>query len=210
MPDTFPESDPNGGHRLAIGFTHVGIYVHVLAPMVRFYRDLLGLMETDRGMLGEAELVFLSSDPTEHHQLVLVTGRPETIGFNCVNQISFRVEDLPSLREIYRRARIDPAISDLVSVTHGNAISIYMRDPEGNRNEIFCNTPWHCQQPVREPINLEDTDEDVLAAVEAIARRHAGFQARPEWSSSLARRMERAKLVSGLNGTAPGPAASDQ
>lgn len=43
------------------------------------------------------QLVFLSRDPNEHHQLVLASGRPAESnppGFNVINQISLRVPDL--------------------------------------------------------------------------------------------------------------------
>ena len=35
-------------------------------------------------------LTFLSHDPDQHHQLVLVTGRPPGVDYNVVNQISFK------------------------------------------------------------------------------------------------------------------------
>ncbi len=47
------------------------------------------------------DLVFLSSDPTEHHQLVLASGRPEAVAFNVINQMSFRVGGLDDLRQLH-------------------------------------------------------------------------------------------------------------
>ncbi len=73
--------------------------------MVDFYARVLGFTVTDRGALpGRGELVFLSRLPDEHHQIVLVTGRPRDVGFTTVNQLSFR---LPSLEDSARGARGD-------------------------------------------------------------------------------------------------------
>ena len=74
-------------------------------------------------------------------------------------------------------------------VTHGNAISLYFRDPEGTRLELFVDTPWHCEQPVREPVDLTRSEEDLLAESERIARSRPGFTTRAAWSADLARRM---------------------
>ena len=56
--------------------SHMGFYVKNLEAMGQFYKDVLGFIETDRGDLGVVQLIFLSRDPNEHHQLVLASGRP--------------------------------------------------------------------------------------------------------------------------------------
>lgn len=90
-----------------IAFSHLGIYVSDIARMEAFYTGFLGFTVTDRGELdtprGPVTLVFLSRDPTEHHQIVLATGRPTDLPFNTVNQISFRVDSLATLRVLYER-----------------------------------------------------------------------------------------------------------
>ncbi len=53
-----------------------GLYVTDLPRMAAFYKRALRFTETDAGDLGPVQLVFLSRDPSEHHQLVLATGRP--------------------------------------------------------------------------------------------------------------------------------------
>ena len=87
---------------------HMGIFVRDRDTMVKFYTDVLGLMVTDQGP-GRApgmHLTFMSADPGEHHQVVLVTGRPEDTGFNPINQVSFLVESLGQLREVHQRALV--------------------------------------------------------------------------------------------------------
>jgi catechol-2,3-dioxygenase len=176
-------------HRNSLVFSHMGFYVRDIERMARFYREALGFFETDRGLLGTVQLVFLSRDPTEHHQIVLATGRPADLSFSVINQISLRVPDLATLREVRKRAQFDPDVSDLVTATHGNAVSIYFRDPEGNRLEVFMDTPWYCEQPLREPIDLDQSDEAVMAAAEALARSRPKFRSRAQWQSEMAQMM---------------------
>lgn len=173
----------------ALVFSHVGFYVRDIERMARFYRDTMGFFETDRGLLGTVQLVFFSRDPGEHHQIVLASGRPADLSFNLINQISLRVPDLATLRVVRDRAAADEGVSDLVTATHGNAISIYFRDPEGNRLEVFLDTPWYCEQPLREAIDIDRPDEQVMAQAEALARSRPRFRSRAQWRAEMAQRM---------------------
>lgn len=180
---------PTLRHQGSLVFSHMGFYVRDLERMARFYRDVLCFTETDRGDLGAVQLVFLSRDPAEHHQLVLATGRPTDLTFSVINQISFRVPDIATLRFVRDRVTADADVSDLLCATHGNAVSIYFRDPEGNRLEVFVDTPWYCEQPLREPISLDQPDDAILARAEAIARSRPQFQPRAQWQAEMVRRM---------------------
>ena len=173
----------------SLQFSHIGLYVTDLPRMARFYKEALRFTQTDAGDLGAVQLVFLSRDPSEHHQIVLATGRPADMAFNVVNQISFRVPDLATLRGFHDRLLAEGA-TDMHPVTHGNAVSVYCRDPEGNRLELFMDTPWYCDQPLREPIDLAQSDEAILAQAEAIAKRLPKFMARAQWQAEVARRMQ--------------------
>ena len=177
-------------------FSHVGFYVRDIERMARFYRDTMCFFETDRGLLGTVQLVFFSRDPAEHHQIALVSGRPADLSFSVINQISLRVPDVATLRELHARVQREPELSDLVAVTHGNAVSIYFRDPEGNRLEVFMDTPWYCEQPLREPIDLDQPDDAVMAQAEALARSRPRFRSRAVWRAEMER----------LMGVAPGAA----
>ena len=177
------------GRRDALVFSHMGFYVRDLPRMARFYKEVLCFFETDQGDLGPVQLVFLSRDPAEHHQIVLATGRPADLAFSVINQISLRVPDLATLRAVRARVAADPDVSDLVCATHGNAVSIYFRDPEGNRLEVFMDMPWYCEQPLREPIDLDQSDEAVMAAAEALARSRPKFRSRAQWQAEMAQRM---------------------
>lgn len=79
-------------------FSHMSFAVTDLVRMEDFYTRVFGFTVTDRGEVMGMNLVFLSRDPLDQHQLVLVSGRPEGIPpnpfhapFGClINQISCR------------------------------------------------------------------------------------------------------------------------
>lgn len=175
--------------RDALVFSHFGFYVHDLPRMARFYTETLCFFQTDHGDLGPVQLVFLSRDPAEHHQIVLASGRPDSASFSVINQMSLRVPDLATLRTVRDRVAAAPGVTDLLAATHGNAISIYFRDPEGNRLEVFMDTPWYCAQPLREPIALDRPDAEVMAQAEALARSRPRFQSRADWQAGMERLM---------------------
>ena len=169
--------------------SHFGLNVMDIASMERFYTRVLGLLVSDRGSLpGGATLVFLSRDPDEHHQLVLATGRPPGVEYNVVNQISFKLQTLADLKTQHARLRAE-GIKEFRIVTHGNAWSIYFADPEGNRVELFVDTPWHTPQPYAEPFDIEAPVETILAQTEALCRNRPGFLSRAEWRAGQVTRM---------------------
>lgn len=180
--------------RPEISFSHLGIYVTDLPAMAAFYTRFFGFTITDRGQLerpdgSKVDLVFLSMDPTEHHQLVLASGRPAELAFNVINQVSFRLASLAALRDRHRRLAGE-AVRDIHPVTHGNAVSVYFRDPEGNRIELFFDTPWYVEQPLAVPVDFTLDDEALMASVEAHARALPGFCPVADWRERMARKMQ--------------------
>jgi len=148
--------------------THVGIYVHNLERMQAFYRRLFGLHLSDRGEMevegGHREFAFLTGDPMMHHQLVMVSGRPPDVPFNVLNQLSFLLGSLADLRAYYEALAAEPEVTRIQPLTHGNAWSVYFRDPEGNRLELYADTPWYVTQPLRGPLDFSRSDEEIVAA----------------------------------------------
>jgi catechol 2,3-dioxygenase len=173
----------------ALSFSHIGLHVTDPERMAAFYTRVLGFTVTDRGALGPVKLVFLSRVPEDHHQIVLATGRPADLSFNTVNQISFRMPALRDLRKIHRAIVSDPHVSDIQPVTHGNAWSVYCRDPEGNRLEFFVDTPWHSRQPFRVPIDFTLSDAEISKRTEALIRAEPDFMPRRKWLALMAQRM---------------------
>jgi len=171
-------------------FSHMGMFVADAARMEDFYTRVLGFAVTDRGMLGPTALVFLSRDPREHHQIVLASGRPPEAGFNPINQISFRMADFAGLREMHRRLQ-EEQVAELAPVSHGNALSVYFRDPEKNRIELFIDTPWYVQQPMRIPMDMKLSDAELWKWAEGEARRSPGFMPVEQWRAGLSRTLRR-------------------
>jgi catechol-2,3-dioxygenase len=175
-----------------ISFSHFGLYAVDLRRMEDFYTRFMGFTVTDRGALeipgGKVDLVFLSRDPREHHQIVLASGRPADLPFNVVNQLSFRVDSLADLRALHEQLQRE-AVTEIRPVCHGNALSVYFRDPEGNRVELFIDTPWYVTQPLRIPFDFARDDEVLMRWAEETARKLPGFRPVAEWEREMAKRM---------------------
>ncbi|WP_418317230.1 VOC family protein [Piscinibacter sakaiensis] len=162
----------------AMALSHFELYVRDVASMERFYTDELGFVVTDRGA-GEAAMVFLSRHPDEHHQIVL-NPRPSAPAIESpVDHLSFRVASLAGLRQF--RDALAARGTAVDAVSHGTSWSIYFRDPEGNRLEIFVDTPWHVPQPCRFDIDLALSDEQLLATTLARVAEMPGFCDIAQW-----------------------------
>lgn len=178
--------------RPGLSISHLGIFVADLARMEDFYARFLGFTVTDRGQLdgphGPIDLVFLSRDPGEHHQIALVGGRPAEVNFNVINQISLKADSLATLMEFHRRLAGEK-VTEVRPITHGNALSVYFRDPEGNRIELFIDTPWYVDQPMRVPAPFELGEAELMIWAEKHARSLPGFRPREEWRAEMVKRM---------------------
>ena len=178
----------------SLAFTHTGIYVTNMERMVDFYTRVVGFAVSDRGprLQGGGEIAFMTRDPREHHQVVLATGRPDKLPFNMVNQLSFLVDDLSTLKTLYGDLKREPGVEDLGPVSHGNALSAYFLDPEKNRIEFYMHTPWHVPQPHRISVDLTLPDARLWAAVEEDVRATPGFKRREEWIKEMERKVAQA------------------
>ena len=161
----------------AFTLSHFELPVSDLASVEDFYVRILGFAVTDRGAPGPGEMVFLSRDPSEHHQLVLrqaagAGDRPRT-----VDHFAFRVGSLAALRGVHGELTAEPGLA-VATVSHGTTWSVYFQDPEGNRLEVFVDTPWHVDQPVRFEVDLTLPDDALTRATEAAIRDRSGFRPR--------------------------------
>lgn len=175
--------------KVQVAFSHVGIFVVNLEKMLAFYQRILGLTLTDRGMLPGRELAFLSGDPREHHQVVLASGRSGDLDDKVINQISFRLASLDDLQVMYHKLRGDPEASDFRSVNHGNAWTLYFRDPEGNRLELFVDSPWYIAQPRADALDLTRPVAEIVSDTEAMCRSDPSFLPAEQWRAALAARI---------------------
>ena len=119
---------------------------------------------------------------------MFISGRGPS-GVTTVNQLSFKVTDLEELKEMYRRAR-DAGVADIRQVNHGNALSFYMTDPEGNGVEVYIDTPWYVPQPHGEPIDLTLPSERILAEAERHCRETPGFLPLEAWRAEVSSLLE--------------------
>ncbi|MFS8975081.1 VOC family protein [Cupriavidus necator] len=166
--------------------SHFGIYVTDLPKMVAFYTETFGLTITDRGegRTFRNQLVFTSASPDQHHQLVLASGRPPEAKFSTVMQISFAVPSIQDLRDISAKA-IACGASNVRGLNHGNALSVYMLDPEGNMVEIYVDTPFYVAQPHGDPLDLSKDDETILRETEEACRRDPTFLPIEVWQAQF-------------------------
>ncbi|MSQ57809.1 MAG: hypothetical protein EXR35_10030 [Limnohabitans sp.] len=170
--------------------THFGLYCQDLDSMVEFYQRTLGLVKTDGGdyYVG-GQIMFLSRNANEHHQLVLASGRPEDSGFSPINQISFRVDNLEDLCTFYAQL-IDANVQIQRTMTHGNAWSIYFFDPEGNRVELYTPSPWYVNQPFAEPVDMSQSAESLMRQTEDMLRENPSKIPIEIWSERLQKRLQ--------------------
>jgi len=177
-------------------FSHMGLSVKDLPRMEDFYARVLGFTVTDRGEAGGMKLVFLSRDPFDHHQVVLATGRPDALPTNTanpqfgpsINQISFKMGSLTDLREMGERLQSEGG-SNLFPANHGVAWSIYAHDPEGNNLEFFVDSDWYITQPFLIPLDLSQSDAEIVAQTRAMCETSAGYEPYADWRRKVAPRM---------------------
>jgi catechol-2,3-dioxygenase len=178
--------------RPGLSFSHFGIFVVDMPRMEDFYVQVLEFTVTDKGELptpsGPRRLTFLSRDPDTHHQIVLASGRPEHLDFNVINQLSFKADSLDTLKVMYKRAQ-EAATGALSPITHGNSLSLYFPDPEGNRLEFYIDLPWYVTQPLAAPVDLDADNAEIMAMAEHHASALPGFKSRAQWRSEMAQKM---------------------
>jgi catechol 2,3-dioxygenase len=149
---------------MQLRWSHAVVYVRDMDTMLDFYTNVLGFRITDRGPIGEEggpEIVFMSQVDTDHHQLAFLNVRRGEEASNSVNHFAFRVADLDDVKQMNERLKEDGRATNLNPLTHGNAWSVYFSDPEGNGIEVFCDTPWHVQQPQARPWDIGASNEDI-------------------------------------------------
>ena len=170
--------------------SHCGIYVKDVGQQVDFYERVLGLVVSDRGVSDRMgnELAFMTAGSDHHHQVVFISGR-EPQGGTTVNQLSFKVAGLDELKAMYSRARA-AGVNNIRQVNHGNALSFYFADPEGNGVEVYMDTPWYVPQPHGEPIDLSLPADRIMTEVERHCRQTPGFMPLEAWKAQVTSRLE--------------------
>jgi catechol-2,3-dioxygenase len=187
-----------------VSFSHFGVNCFDLPRMVDFYTNVMGMVISDQGKVDHLglELVFLTLDPNEHHQLVLCNGRTQgeietsqVIGGgkgSAINQISFRASSLTEMARMKERlaARgIDP----ITPLNHGIAWAMYFRDIEGNPMEMFVDSDWYVRQPCGEPLDLSRPEAEIKAETATMCRAMEGFEPIEAWRARIAEKIAAAQ-----------------
>ena len=148
-----------------LSWSHALFQVHDMDAMTNFYTDLLGFDVTNKGSFdgGKTELVFLSQNATDHHQIAFASGRTPDAPPPRGNHFAFRVTSLTEVKDWHAKLEADDRVKSTTPVTHGNAWSVYFSDPDGNGIEIFCDSPWHVAQPHGGPWDPSASNDDIHA-----------------------------------------------
>ncbi len=177
---------------MKLRWSHAVIYVRDLNEMVSFYTDALGFQVSDRGELdpnnSSPEIAFLSQVGSDHHQIAFAAVRgdgPST----TLDHMAFRVDNLAEVKAMAEKLTADGRATGLHAVNHGNAWSIYFKDPEDNGLEVFCDSPWAVQQPQIQPWDLAMTEEELRANTEEQFGKEAGFMPVDEFYTAHRRRL---------------------
>src|SRR3954468_3486778 len=187
-----------GGSRMSYTVSHFEIRARDPAALAEFYTEVLGFIVSDRGVLDRGpakgrELIFLSHSPEEHHQIVLIPAEAGAAASNAgggIGHVAFRVDRLDEVGGVYERVRKLPHAKP-EPVSHVNTWSVYFRDPEDNRIEIFTQTPWHATQPCRFDVDYDLDDKKLKETTLADARTLSGFTTGEEWQQNFDSQFEK-------------------
>ncbi len=173
---------------MKLRWSHAVLYVRDLDAMLAFYRDVLGFEVTDRGLLDPGlELAFLSQVGSDHHQLAFVPVRgdgPST----TLDHMAFRVDSLADVKAMAERLKSDGRATNLNPLNHGNAWSVYFKDPEGNGLEVFCDSAWSVRQPQGKPWDVSMSEDELRRQTEEQFGGEPGFRPMAEFYAEHRRR----------------------
>lgn len=181
--------DKRSHPRLQMG--HSTLAARDLDALQKFYCDVLGFEVTDRGPVPhDQEIAFLSQDPSAHHQIAMVGGATvKSSDFVMVDHLAFRVGSLDDLRTIHANL-LEAGITDILKISHGNAWSLYFKDPEGNGVETYVDSPYHVAQPYAGEWDINATDEQIDNATRQDLNGKPGFQAMAAWQTQFSRQLD--------------------
>ncbi len=121
---------------------HIVLYVRDAQRALGFYRDILGFQVVEQP---SEQAIFLRANGSDnHHDLGLFgigagaapAGRGDRVGlYHAAWEVS-TIEDLGKARDALVQAGALRGESD-----HGNSLSLYAEDPDGNELEVFWMVP---------------------------------------------------------------------
>ena len=173
---------------MKLEWSHTVLNIKDSTKVLEFYTKTLGFKLSDRGPLTEngPEIIFVSQDSDEHHQLAFIVQREDvdtptsidTPTSTPLNHLSFRVKTFDEVQEV--KERLDTIDVQYLPLCHGNALSLYFNDPEGNGIEVFIDTLWDVAQPQGIVWDTNLTEEEALEWVERTFENEPKFAKREE------------------------------
>jgi catechol-2,3-dioxygenase len=147
---------------------HVGVYVRDIERSVAFYRDIIGLHVSDRSPRGG---VFMTAQErtVEHHELLLAPGRNDESNVNVLQQVSFRCATLKDVKDFYKTF-VDNQVPINRVVSHGNTVSVYAQDPDGNSVEVYWPSGIDVPQPFGKPMDLTKSEVEIREQLNQILK----------------------------------------
>jgi catechol 2,3-dioxygenase len=179
--------------------THLGVYTDHPEAMRDFYAAVLGLVVSDTGFGHKfpRRIIFMTGNPEEHHQFVLVVREPGDPQGGALFQVSFKVQSLDDLRAVTARAVARHA-TGLRKMNHGNSWSVYFDDPDRNAVEIYMDTGWYVPQPFADDLLLDLPDAELRRRTDERVLAVAGTMPRADWSARIAVKIAQARRGEGV------------
>ncbi len=165
---------------MKLSWSHAVLNVRDEKKILDFYTGTLGFVVSDRGPIAPngPDIIFMSQDKDEHHQLAVVTSREDEAPSNSLNHLAFRIETFNDLKQV--KSNLESVNTQFLPLSHGNTLSLYFADPEGNGLEVFWDTPWHVSQPEGTVWDADLNEADALAWVEETFKDREVFVKRDE------------------------------
>lgn len=147
----------------ANGLYHAVLYVRDLQKSAAFYRDLLGFEPIGDAFGGKA-MAFRGGDHRTHHELLLIEvgdaphpGPGRRLGlYHLGIKVGDSLEELAQAKSELQ----DAGLSIEGESDHTVTWSLYIRDPDGNELELYCDNPavdWQADpETVMAPIRRID------------------------------------------------------
>ena len=173
---------------MKLDWSHTVLNINNKERILDFYTNILDFKVSDNGLLAEngPEIIFISQNPKEHHQLAFVVDRDEVGSHSSLNHLSFRVDSFDELKEA--KLKLDSINHDYLPLCHGNALSFYFNDPENNGLEIFFDTPWAVDQPQAIAWDPELDEKSALKWVEKAFKNEPSFVIREDSNKEFVNR----------------------
>ena len=130
------------GTRISTVMSHCGIMVRHLDASLKFYRDILGCVETWRGSMDGKFLIFVNlrlPDGRDYIEFMLYDSIPAPIPIRSVHHVCLEVADIPGTGEklASRPLPKDSPLPTKARIGLNNKRQINYYDPDGTRTEVM-------------------------------------------------------------------------